>query len=136
MRDGDPVPDPLGLNELAESINRTMRPQADYSPYTGGQAVPPAAPQQAQTANPGEWQSPYAPPMPDAAQYPASAPGSWQRREPIAAAVLIGLGVLMLLGQLHFLYARVFQFVWPVLLIAAGVWLILRNTRDSQGGSR
>jgi len=50
-----------------------------------------------------------------------------RRREPIAAIVLIALGVLFLLGQFS---GRMLEFIWPVALIALGGWLIFRRTHD------
>ncbi len=60
----------------------------------------------------------------------------WRRKEPIGAMVLIALGLLFLLGQLDVFNGRLFEFTWPLLLIALGVWLIVRRLGDSQGGSK
>jgi hypothetical protein len=90
MRDGQPLPDPLGLNEVGNWLNLGSRPrypgaqpgpgQPNPNPggWTGGPTPPPPAggyqppytqgPYQApgqtpyQAANPGEWQNPYVPP--------------------------------------------------------------------------
>jgi ABC-type nickel/cobalt efflux system permease component RcnA len=50
--------------------------------------------------------------------------------------VLIALGVLFLLDQLEIFQGRFMEFVWPLLLIALGVWLIVRRIEESQGGSK
>jgi hypothetical protein len=50
--------------------------------------------------------------------------------------VLIALGIMFLLGQLNVFHGRLFEFAWPVLLIALGVWLVVRRMGDSQGGSK
>jgi hypothetical protein len=60
----------------------------------------------------------------------------WRRKEPIGAIVLIGLGLLFLLGQLDFFSDRLWHFVWPLMLIALGVWLVVRRLGDWQGGSK
>jgi len=62
---------------------------------------------------------PPMPPMP---------PSHWRRREPVAAVILIAMGVLFLLGQFSW---RVMHFAWPILLIGIGVWLVLRRMRDA-----
>jgi hypothetical protein len=50
--------------------------------------------------------------------------------------VLIALGVLFLLQQLDIFHGRLLDFTWPLVLIAVGVWLIVRRLGDSQGGSK
>jgi putative Mn2+ efflux pump MntP len=57
-------------------------------------------------------------------------------RAPVGAIVLIALGMLFLLGQLDVFRERFFGLTWPLLLIALGVWLIIRRFGDSQGGSK
>ncbi len=147
-RDGLPLPDPLGLNEVGNWLNLGGRPQypgqtgtgpgaADAS-QTGGQTGqnPAAGSYQPPDQNPSyqtPYQGPYPPPIPPIPPVP---PIGWRRKEPIGAIVLIALGLLFLLGQLDMFSSRVFEFSWPVLLIALGVWLIVRRLEDSQGGSK
>ena len=50
-----------------------------------------------------------------------------RRREPVAAIVLIAMGVLFLLGQFSW---RAMHYAWPVLLIGLGAWLVVRRMRD------
>jgi TM2 domain-containing membrane protein YozV len=135
LRDGQPLPDPLGLNDKAGWLNLGTRPRnpgqpgeeqepVNSSPYTPG-----AAGQAAQGYPPpyaGQYQAPFPPP----------ASVSWRRPEPIGAIVLIGLGVLFLLEQLDVFHGRLLEFAWPMVLIAIGVWLIVRRLGDSQGGSK
>lgn len=150
-RDGMPLPDPLGLNEVGNWFN--PRAQAQYPPPPGmGPVGPgPTDPGQAggQTAaTPGgyqtpyqqgpyqqtpyqtPYQNPYTPPV------PPGPPVGWRRREPIGAIVLIALGVIFLLGQLDIFSGRLVEFTWPLLLIGLGVWLIVRRLGESQGGSK
>ena len=61
---------------------------------------------------------------------------SWRRREPIGAVILIALGILFLMGQLHWFSGRMFEMSWPVLLIGLGVWLIVNRMRDARGNSQ
>lgn len=134
LRDGQPLPDPLGLNEIGNWLNPGGR-QRDAAqpaataepgtnePATGQQSVGTTAPPSAQSAA-GYANQPFAPPL------------CWHRREPVGAIVLIALGVLFLLRQLDFFSFRIFKFAWPVGLIALGAWLIIRHVEDSQGGSK
>jgi len=53
-------------------------------------------------------------------------------RSPIGAVLLIGLGVLLLLdnlGWFNFLWIRHY---WPVILIAAGLWLFINRQRGAR----
>jgi hypothetical protein len=60
----------------------------------------------------------------------------WRRKEPIGAIILIALGVLLLLGQLDLLSGRIFEYGWPLLLIALGAFLIVRRMQGPQGGPK
>ena len=161
IRDGQPIPDPLGLNEVSNWMNLGGKPPyppqssqagpvppgnpawtspAWGNPGTGGAYAPPygAAPEQP------PYGAPYqAPPFtPVAGSADPNAPGApppqayWRRKEPIGAIVLIGLGLLFLLGQLDEIGGVIFKFSWPLLLIGLGVWLVVRRMGDNQGGSR
>jgi len=180
IREGQPLPDPLGLNEVGNWLNLGGRPRMPGQPGTGqaGQYGPPYsgtsgpgsypqgsyAPGQATQQGPagqagqavqgtGGWQNPYAgqqtqyqqaPYTPPAGSYvdpgvppvPPVPPVYWKRKEPIGAIVLIGLGVLFLLGQLDWFSSRVFEYIWPLGLIALGAWLIVRRISDSKGVSK
>lgn len=163
-RDGEPLPDPLGLNEVSNLFGAGGRPHMGAHPQNAqgpGAPGPEAQPQAAQQGPgqapyQGQYQSPYqdpyqaryqgpyaapaagfteagAAPMPPV---PPPAPGYWRRREPVGAVVLIALGVLFLLAEFDVFSGRVFEYLWPILLIALGVWLIARRLGDSQGGRR
>jgi hypothetical protein len=158
-RDGLPIPDPLGLNEITNWINPGGRAanmghagvgQPPWAPPpTGPGSVSGGAPvnpgwggQQPQYQQP-PWQTPYPgapapgyqgiPPVPP---IPPGPPGCWSRREPIGAIILIALGLLFLMGQLNLFSGHVFEYIWPLALIALGAWLIVRRLQDSQGGSK
>lgn len=159
-RDGTPLPDPLGLNEVGLWLNLSVNsrnPADEYArqqqaaanqaqnPGTNPAATPSPAPG-SEPPNPAPgtagWspyqQVPYAPhpgfgnpPIPPIPPVP---PPAWRRREPIGAVILIGLGLLFLLNQLGYVTERIIHYTWPLALIAVGVWLILRRIADTKGG--
>ena len=159
-RDGQPLPDPLGLNEVSNWINPGGRTQNTGQPGFG---TTPANPNPGQSPA-GQYQAPYQtpykpppyqgtyqgfaappegdytnqgiPPIPPIPPVPPVGSWCWGRKEPIGAIVLIALGVLFLLGQLDLFSGRLFEYFWPMLLIGLGVWLIVRRVQDSQGGSK
>jgi hypothetical protein len=81
---------------------------------------------------PGTYPPGYIPPVPPA---PAVRPFGYRGREPVWAFILIGLGIIFLLQSVH-IFSHVFHYIWPILLIGAGVWLIVRRTGFKQGGSK
>jgi hypothetical protein len=122
LRDGLPPPDPIGLNELSNLITPGKRHGMNGQPAAG--QTPPVPPSEGYQPPPLS-QAPFPPP-------PICAPS----RAPVGAIVLIALGVLFLLGQLDVFRDRLFGLTWPMLLIALGVWLIVRRIEDSRGGSK
>lgn len=147
-RDGLPVPDPLGLNEVGNWLNLGSKPhmgQPGAAPgaytvnpgVTGAAGVPPPAGAAYQAPYAG-YQPPYPPPPgfvdPAVPPVPPPPPEYWRRKEPIGAIVLIALGLLFLLGQLDMFHGRLFEFSWPLLLIGLGVWLMVRRVSETKGG--
>jgi TM2 domain-containing membrane protein YozV len=145
-RDGTPLPDPLGLNEVGNWLNLGG---AMHPPYPGqpppGQTGPGATsggmpPNTAQYQAPGQYQTPYTPvagyPDPAVPPVPPVPPVYWRRREPIGAMVLVGFGLLLLLNQVGWVTAAVWKFVFPLILIGFGVWLIIRRIGDTKGGAQ
>lgn len=151
-RNGQPLPDPLGLNEVGNWLNVGSHSR-NYpnQPSTGT----PGQPFSAGPANPGATagyqapgQAPYqqvpyepTPFTPPAAGYPEppippTPPMYWKRKEPIGAVVLIALGTLFLLGQLDVFHGRLLEYAWPFVLIGLGVWMMINRVGDSQGGSK
>jgi TM2 domain-containing membrane protein YozV len=139
LHDGQPPPDPFGLNEVGNWLNLGARMRPPGQPGTGQGPVSPGAytPGQAgqYPAGPATagYQPPYAgepqPPYQASYQGPIPPPIPWQRKEPIGAIVLIALGLMFLIGP----WTKV---AIPLLLIGLGVWLIVRRIGDSQGGSK
>lgn len=155
-RDGLPLPDPLGLNEVGNWLNLSGRSQHPGQPA----AAPPSPGQPGAGPAPGGYQAPYAGPyqapfagqqqpftqagftepgaagLPPVPPVPPVPPMSWRRKEPIGAIILIGFGVLLLLNQMGFMADQFFHFFWPVALIGLGVWLIMRRVGDTKGGAQ
>jgi len=156
-RDGTPLPDPLGLNEVGNWLNLGTK-HTPGQPGTGnfGAAVPgaPPNPGPASGGSPaGSYQAPsggapyqqpygtgyqpYAPPpgydpgAPPIPPMPPVPPGPWRRKEPIGAIVLIALGLMFLIGEWS---GEVLKYSWPVLLIGLGVWLVIRQMGTTKGG--
>lgn len=142
IRDGQPIPDPLGLNEVGNWLN-LGGPQ--YRPGQPGVAGQPGNPPSGPAAGAGgyqqapytQYQAPYvSPPTPgfvDPAIPPAPPvpPVFWRRKEPIGAVILIGFGLLLLMNQLGFLAERVIHILWPLIFIAIGAWLVIRRLNDT-----
>jgi TM2 domain-containing membrane protein YozV len=147
---GEPLPDPLGLNEVSNwfmpggRVQQGAQPGAQPGVGVGPASTGPAGSYQAPYQAP--YQGPNAPPPPGYAGSgippvpPPIPPVHWRRREPIGAVILIALGLLFLMGQFDWFSGRMFEFAWPLLLIGLGVWLIVRRMQDtqanSQGGSK
>ena len=146
-RDGLPLPDPFGINELGSWLNFGSHsgnpPSAAYgaqpgAPYAGTASGPaygatPDAPpsgaptppfSQPYTGSAAPWADPAYPPVP---------PPPATRNLPFGAIVLIALGILFLLHSMGFV-AGIMRYSWPLLLIGLGVWLIV--SRTGIGGPR
>ncbi len=136
-REGMPLPDPFGLNELGQRLgipNRTYASAAYAVPPV--YAVPPAgAPPQGQYQAPPP--PPYAsadpyvpmPPIPPMPPMPPDIPA--RRPEPIGAIVLIAVGMLFLFSTLGLLRFDWIGRGWPLIVIAFGVWQLVRRTRET-----
>jgi len=160
-RDGQPLPDPLGLNEVGNWLNLGTRTQYPGQQPPTGTAVPGAFPAGSYQAPygapytpppPGAYQAPPytpvsgftdpgfmgagVPPAPPVPPVPPVPPMSWKRKEPIGALILIGFGLILLLNQMGYLAERFVHFLWPLIFIALGAWLIIRRVGDSRGGSQ
>jgi TM2 domain-containing membrane protein YozV len=124
LRDGQPVPDPFGLNEVGNWLNMGSYLRNSGQPGAGQGAGSTAA----GTPPPIEGQ-----PLPQGQPMPP--PGPYQQpvqflpmvcfgnKAPVGAIVLIGLGLMFLIGEM--------RYTFPLILIALGVWLIVRRLGDS-----
>ncbi|MFY9939281.1 MAG: DUF5668 domain-containing protein [Silvibacterium sp.] len=135
-RDGLPLPDPFGLNELGSKLgipNSNVTPSATQT-YTVP-PVPPAAgyapPVDYTTQYPPYTAVPPVPPFPPVGAVPPEVDpyAPMPRREPIGAIVLIGLGLLFLFNTLGIFGFDWFHHTWPFLIIGLGAWLLYRRTR-------
>lgn len=138
-RDGLPVPNPLGLNDIGQWFGARSHPPAQRSGNFAGNA-PAANPQDPGVGTP--FNPPATPaagfttPNPGFASMPPIPPGQadmpdLRRGVPTGAVVLIVLGVAFLLGNLGILSGYWIDRSWPLLLIGLGVFLVIRH---SQGG--
>ena len=149
-RDGTPLPNPFGLNDLSERLGfgkawPTGVPPSPYAP--GATAVPPAG------APVPPYGSPYAPPVAawgapqDQSVYgvppippmppmpPAVDPNlPYYRRIPSGALWLIGLGLFFLLGNTAWFHMFNGRFFGPLLLIGIGVWIFVRKMTSTGHG--
>jgi hypothetical protein len=143
-RDGLPLPDPFGLNDLGSKLgvpsgNPLGGPGSFGGPGgIGGPAVPPPPPSVGPPPVAGFTASPYSnvPPVPPPpgvmpASFDPTLPPSVRRREPVGALILIGLGILFLLNTLDVFHFHWFHFLWPLLIIAIGVVLFIRRSREA-----
>jgi TM2 domain-containing membrane protein YozV len=147
-RDGTPLPNPFGLNDLAERLgfgkawpggapNAAAYPAAAGSepaaqptggaaasrpqtPIAPGFVAPPATPY----APPYSYAyDPPGPPMPPCADVQVP----YYRRFPSAAIWLIVFGVIFLIGDNGFFRIFHHPVFWPILLIGGGVWLFVHK---------
>lgn len=164
-RDGLPLPNPFGLNDLGNKLG--IAPPA-ASPYSAGFTPPPgtpaAGPSPGADTNPYPGQVPnpypgagnplqqppaytssYAVPPPGTAGGPAPGMPPYseplavepRQRHPFGAVVLIVIGLLLLLHTLGIFEDEWIGRAWPLILIGLGAWLLYRRTRDlPRGGAR
>ncbi len=156
-RDGLPLPNPFGLNDLGTRLGMVPTPAA--APYAAGFATPPVpgAPVTEPTpvadasgwnpVAPQAYSAPYtapytappgAPGVPVSGDPLAAVPGGplatqGRGHSPIGAVVLIVIGMLLLLHTLGVFEEEWVSRAWPVLLIGIGAWLLYRRTRDTPG---
>jgi B-box zinc finger len=156
-RDGTPLPNPFGLNDLSERLGfgkswpgtnsgtapRPTPPPVDTAvPPTGTPYTPPTASYSGFQAQPGaqpssNWNTPwesYAPPIP-----PYGSPlnpldpslANARNRFPSGAIWLIGLGALFLVGNSRIFHGFQIHHLVPFLLIGFGVWLFVHRMTDT-----
>jgi hypothetical protein len=158
-RDGLPLPNPFGLNDLGSRLGVTpATPAAPYAsgftanPPPGNPAGPAAAADPASGFNPSNpgGAGPFPPPPAYTASYAAPPPPAGNpnpgsplypyppapepNRHPLGAVVLIGIGLLLLLHTLGIFEEEWISRAWPVLIIGIGAWLLYRRTRDLPRG--
>lgn len=156
-RDGLPLPNPLGLNDVAQWFGSkqylTTNPWFNNSgnPNVSNGNPNPSHPEATVPSQSEEiggaseagfgptsgYASPYT--VPSAPPTPPNLAGPpWlcrgNRGIPTGAVVLIALGVLFLLGNLGILSDHWLGRGWPILLIAFGVWLVFQRSQNPPSG--
>ncbi len=160
-RDGLPLPNPFGLNDLGTRLGMASPPVG--APYVAG--FSPGATPGSPTATPDPYgsvsgqgsaqQPPYTasygvPPPPGAPGAPSAVPGSSpfstpvygppaapepaEQKHPVGAIVLIIIGMVLLLQTLGVFEQEWISRVWPVVIIGVGAWLLYRRTQDTPRG--
>jgi TM2 domain-containing membrane protein YozV len=132
LQAGQPAPDPFGVDRLfgGGAVPQSASPTPAAAPTPAPPAVPPAALVPLDN-------SPYTtPPVPGPyrdRQYPRHQ----HSNVPLGALALIGIGVLLLLGNIGFVHLRWAWEFWPVILMVIGGWLLAeRWTLIAMGGTR
>jgi hypothetical protein len=158
-RDGLPLPNPFGLNDLGSRLGVTpATPAAPYSagfsanPAPGSPFGPAATVDPASGFNPSNpgAPGPFPPPPAYTASYAAPPPPTGNpnpgsplypyppapepHRHPLGAVVLIGIGLLLLLHTLGIFEDEWISRAWPVIIIGIGAWLLYRRSRDLPRG--
>lgn len=145
-RDGLPLPNPLGLNNIGQwfvARNHTPHPGVNPATGTAPSNVPATAssPEATKAASSSGFASEYAssyiaPPV--AAANPHDGGDLWHshgdRGVPTGAVILIVLGILFLLSNLGVLSGYWIDRGWPILLIAIGIWIIIRRSLTPPSG--
>jgi hypothetical protein len=155
-RDGTPLPNPFGLNDLSERLGfgkawpgaGPVDAGAGSVPYTPPVAAytPPVADVNAPPVNPyappynygyvppvSQWGAPQEPGVPPYADPNLAANPGYFHRFPSGAIWLIVLGAYFLLHQspIFFFHAHVFA---PILMIGFGVWLFVSRMTNTGHG--
>ena len=153
-RDGTPLPNPFGLNDLGERLGfgKAWPAASSSSTPNNGSSVPPYDPA-AQNPFPQQgaadtqvppaayvvppathWGAPYdvppVAPIPPVAAYP-DAPVPHRRNIPAGAVWLIVIGLFFLLGHasvFHIFHGRLFG---PFVLIGIGIWIFVRRMMET-----
>jgi hypothetical protein len=152
-RDGTPLPNPFGLNDLSERLGfgkawpgtgSTAGPAPDPGPTNPGPAANPNTPPYGFPYVPpvSQWGAPqdtarYAvppvPPIPPVPPYP-DPNASYYSRFPSGAIWLIALGLFFMVGNLHMFHIFHGVLLMPIFLIGLGVWIFVRKmTATGQG---
>jgi hypothetical protein len=146
-RDGLPLPNPFGLNDLGMRLGIPQTPTTP--PYSAGftagapqsGAAEPSASQPAAYTSGGSYNAAYTPPL--ATPYVSSPPAAYptpnppyvpvpqKAREPIGAIVLIVIGLVLLFQTLGIFRGEWVDRAWPLLIVGAGAWLLYRRTRET-----
>lgn len=135
-RDGTPLPNPFGLNDLGDRLGFTpTAAPGNVPPPTSTPNAPASEPASNSTMPPPEYNYGYQQPPYTYSYQPPPTPAltdeqiaAWQRhRFPAAAVWLIALGILFLLGNLHLFPGNFSREILPILLIGFGIWTFVHR---------
>ncbi|HEY6374517.1 MAG TPA: B-box zinc finger protein [Edaphobacter sp.] len=148
-RDGTPLPNPFGLNDLGERLGfgkawPSGPPNPSGASFTPDPITPPAStstpppppsgypppPQQPYSGSaPWDWQNYVPPATPYGVPYPGIDPNlpPVRNRFPAGALWLIGLGVIFLIGNAGLFHGFPVHKLVPIFLIGLGVWLFIHK---------
>jgi TM2 domain-containing membrane protein YozV len=112
---GLPAPDPLGLDRLFGIHEGQQTASAPFATPPNSTTTVPVA-------------GAAVPPPPNTGEQPLTAAAPAEAQAPVGAIVLIGLGVLFLLGNTGWFNLHR---MWPVILIAVGLWIAYRHMAQS-----
>ena len=147
-RDGTPLPNPFGLNDLGERLgfgkawpasapNTTVPPANPSAPSTDAYTAPPPntpPPAGPNWGTPWHWENHVPPPVPPpygAPLYPVDPNVPFaHNRFPAGAILLIGLGALFLIGNVGWFHGFSAHLFLPFLLIGFGVWQFVRKMTE------
>ena len=157
-RDGTPLPNPFGLNDLSERLGfgKSWPQPAPYqasaaNPISNAAApseshIPPAGAYTSPATgyplppNPGwgsPWESYAVPPAPPVTPYGSPAYpidpslANTRNRFPVGAIWLIGFGCIFLVANAGIFHGFPIHRLFPFLLIGFGVWLFVRKMTDT-----
>jgi B-box zinc finger len=148
-RDGTPLPNPFGLNDLGERLgfgkswpsgttNPTaaaftpdpgVPPASTYTPPPPPSGYPPPTQPPVSGSTPWDWQNYVPPASPYGPPYPGVDPGllPTRNRFPAGAIWLIGLGTLFLIGNAGLFRGFPVHKLVPFFLIGLGLWLFIHK---------
>jgi hypothetical protein len=128
---GVPPPPPPGAYGMAPDMGPNVAQSA--GPGVGPNPGPNPGPSVGPTPGPGS--AAYVGPQgtyysgPEGTYYAAPPELKERDRSPVGAIVLIGLGLLFLLANLGWFSFHWISHLWPVILIAFGLWLFIKRQR-------
>jgi hypothetical protein len=147
-RDGTPLPNPFGLNDLGERLGfgkawpgaapSSATPPTDPAAASTGTYTPPnyppsTPPPASNWGSPWHWENhvPPTPPPYGTPVYPVDPNTSYpHNRFPAGAIWLIGLGAIFLIGNTGLFHGFSAHWFVPFLLIGFGVWQFVRKMTE------
>jgi hypothetical protein len=127
-RDGLPLPNPLGLNDIGQWFTGQRSPFAHHPGMAGVPPVPPTPGAPPATPYAASFTAAPIPPLPPVPPDQYDLP-EFRAGVPTGAVVLIGLGILFLLGNLGVLSSHWLNRSWPLVLVAMGAWILIRRSQ-------